>query len=117
MTQGVFDVQAIDNAGIVSDRELLRLIASVEEGSNHPIAKAIVKYARNCKVEFSPVKDVTEMAGYGLKASIAGKEILVGNARLLVKEGIAFPSAIRQIPETIVICAADKRYIGLSSFG
>ena len=112
LTQGIFDVQAINNAGIVSDRELLRLIASVEEGSNHPIAKAIVKYARNCKVEFSPVKDVTEMAGYGLKASIAGKEILVGNARLLVKEGIAFPSAIRQIPETIVICAADKRYIG-----
>ncbi len=112
LTEGIFDVQVIDNAGIVADEELLHLIASVEEGSNHPIAKAIVKYARNCGVTFSPIKDVTEMAGYGLRASVAGKEILVGNVRLLVKEGIAFPSAILEIPETIVVCAVDKQYIG-----
>ena len=45
LTQGVFSVQAISAAEGVSQKELLQLIASIESFSNHPIAKAIVKYA------------------------------------------------------------------------
>lgn len=90
LTKGVFEVRNLSTANNIPEKELLRIIASVESRSNHPIAKAIVAYAREQQVEIDTTIDTTELAGYGLKAVVDGKEILVGNPRLLDLEGILF---------------------------
>lgn len=126
LTKGVFEVRQISPVGDISEKELLRIIASVESRSNHPIAKAILSYARSRHAEIDPTIDTTELAGYGLKAVIDGKEIVVGNTRLLIRKEIQFHSnekevssewnliftRLNEMPETVVVCAIDKRYAG-----
>nr|WP_129730576.1 heavy metal translocating P-type ATPase [Parabacteroides goldsteinii] len=126
LTKGIFEVQSLSAANHISEKELLRVVASVESRSNHPIAKAILTYAREQQTEIDTNIDTTELAGYGLKAMIDGKEVLVGNTRLLDSEGISFHSdenkvssernfifsRLNEIPETVVVCAIDGQYAG-----
>lgn len=112
LTQGVFNVQKIVPANHFTDIDLMKLIASVETQSTHPIAKAIVEYANQQNIEIVRTSSVSEIAGYGLQASIDNKIVLVGNPKLLVKYGIEFPPDITTIPETIVVCAIDGLYAG-----
>lgn len=112
LTQGVFQVQNLSAAEGTSEKELLYLIASVEGFSNHPIAKAILKYAEEQKIELNTSLKITETAGYGLKTVMDGKELYVGNARLLSQHNISFPTEILHIPETTVLCAWNGRYLG-----
>ena len=115
LTQGVFSVQAISAAEGVSQKELLQLIASIESFSNHPIAKAIVKYAEEQSISLNSSLKITEFAGYGIKAVTNGKEVYVGNTRLLSKYGISFPYEISDMTETIVLCAMENKYLGYLS--
>ena len=115
LTQGVFSVQAISAAEGVSQKELLQLIASIESFSNHPIAKAIVKYAEEQSISLNSSLKITEFAGYGIKAVTNGKEVYVGNTRLLSKYGISFPYEISNMTETIVLCAMENKYLGYLS--
>ncbi|WP_455667634.1 heavy metal translocating P-type ATPase [Phocaeicola sp.] len=112
LTKGIFGVQTVLPAENTSDKDLLHLIASVENFSNHPIAKAIVKYAKEQHITLETSLKITEIAGYGLKTVMDGKEIYVGNARLLSKYDISFPTEISHIPETTVLCAKDGKYMG-----
>lgn len=112
LTQGVFQVQTLSAAEGTSEKELLYLIASVEGFSNHPVAKAILKYAKEQKIELNTSLKITETAGYGLKTVMDGKELYVGNARLLSQHNISFPTEILHIPETTVLCAWNGRYLG-----
>ena len=112
LTEGIFGVQTISPAENTSDKDLLHLIASVENFSNHPIAKAIVKYAKEQQITLETSLKITEIAGYGLKTVMDGKEIYVGNTRLLSKYDISFPTEISHIPETTVLCAKDGKYMG-----
>ncbi|WP_455666355.1 heavy metal translocating P-type ATPase [Phocaeicola sp.] len=112
LTEGIFGVQTVSPAENTSGKDLLHLIASVENFSNHPIAKAIVKYAKEQHITLETSLKITEIAGYGLKTVMAGKEIYVGNARLLSKYDISFPTEISHIPETTVLCAKDGKYMG-----
>ena len=112
LTEGIFGVQTVSPAENTSGKDLLHLIASVENFSNHPIAKAIVKYAKEQHITLETSLKITEIAGYGLKTVMDGKEIYVGNARLLSKYDISFPTEISHIPETTVLCAKDGKYMG-----
>lgn len=113
LTRGSFEVQTLSAAPGVSEEELLQLVASAEKFSNHPIAKAITAYAEKRGIRLDTPLQITETAGYGLKAQADGKEIYVGNARLLAKQGIAFPAASSEATaETTVLCAADGKYLG-----
>lgn len=113
LTQGVFGVQNVSTAEGISDKALVYLIASAENFSNHPIAKAIVKYAQEQEIALDTSLKITELAGYGLKTVIDGKEMYVGNARLLAKYNIPFPAAeISGSAETTVLCALADKYLG-----
>lgn len=112
LTKGLFEVQSLSTANNISEKELLHIIASVESRSNHPIAKAIMAYARKRQTEIDATVDTTELAGYGLKSVIDGKEVLVGNIRLLETEGILFHPDETGIPETVVACAIDRQFAG-----
>lgn len=112
LTKGIFGVQSISAAEGISDKALVHLIASAENFSNHPIAKAIVKYAQKQEIALDTSLKITELAGYGLKTTIDGKEVYVGNARLLSKYNVPFPNEIRNCAETTVLCAMEGKYLG-----
>ncbi|WP_280747494.1 heavy metal translocating P-type ATPase [Parabacteroides sp. PF5-9] len=112
LTQGVFKVQKIVPANHLLETDLVNIVASVETQSTHPIAKAIVEYAKQQNIEIIKPEIVNEIAGHGLQASIDKKIVLVGNPKLLTKNSIEFPAEITTIPETIVTCAIDGLYAG-----
>ncbi|WP_220654545.1 heavy metal translocating P-type ATPase [Bacteroides fragilis] len=112
LTKGVFEVESCEVIPGVSKEELIRIIASVEKNSTHPIAKAIVSYAEKKKIGLTAAENIEEVAGYGLMTEVDGEKVLVGNARLLSKYSIEFPAYILSITETTVVCAVGNKYIG-----
>ncbi|MBS7334185.1 MAG: cadmium-translocating P-type ATPase [Weeksellaceae bacterium] len=107
LTKGVFNVQQIETVGI-DQNEFLSMVSALESQSTHPIAKAIV----NHHPPISKAENVEEIAGEGLKGIVNGKEILVGNGKLLQHFGIVYPTTIDQIVESIVLVAIDNKYTG-----
>ena len=112
LTQGTFEVQECKSASGIKEKELIKLVASVESNSTHPVAKAIVNYAKLQNVELLPVTGAKEFAGFGLEAMINGTPVWVGNCRLLSKFNIKYPAELLQITDTMVICAIGTDYAG-----
>jgi Cu+-exporting ATPase len=81
----VTNVIAVDS---FTEQEVLRLAASAERGSEHPLAEAIVKAARQKKLELSPAEEFNVIPGRGVEAAIAGKKLLLGNLRLIEDRGL-----------------------------
>jgi Cu+-exporting ATPase len=71
------------------ESEVLRLVASVEAMSEHPIAEAIVRHAQQRDLSLATVTDFSSITGYGVSAVIEDRNILVGAERLMIREGIA----------------------------
>lgn len=112
LTKGTFNVQLCKTQPGISKEELIRLAASVERNSTHPIAKAIVNHAEEKNITPVSTTEVTEIAGYGLETNIEGTRILVGNIRLLSKYQVSYPKELSAIPDTIVVCAIGTEYAG-----
>lgn len=112
LTKGTFDVQSCQAQPGVTEEKLIQLAASAERNSTHPIAKAIVSYAKQRDIELIATTDVTEIAGHGLQATMDGTRVLVGNTRLLTKFGIEYPDELSSIVDTIVTCAIGTKYAG-----
>jgi heavy metal translocating P-type ATPase len=71
------------------EADVLRLVASVEALSEHPIAAAIVRRAEQGGLSLAAVEDFSSITGYGVSAVIEGRNILVGADRLMIREGIS----------------------------
>lgn len=112
LTKGTFEVQSCNCESGVSEEELIRMIASVESSSTHPIAKAVVNYAGRRDIELSSVTDSKEYVGLGLEAAVNGIQVLAGNGRLLSKFQIEYPPELLSITDTIVVCAIGNKYAG-----
>lgn len=110
LTKGVFKVQQIKAVGI-DEKELLKLTASIESKSTHPIALAVVQHAGDI-IKNSRIDNVEEISGHGLKGTIDGKEVLAGNIKLLKKFNIEYDKTIEDIVETIVVIAVNNKYAG-----
>ncbi len=80
------DVVAADG---VSEAELLRLAASAERGSEHPLAAAIVAGARDRGLALADATQFAAIAGHGIRATVDGRAVLAGNAKLMTDEGLA----------------------------
>jgi Cu+-exporting ATPase len=94
LTEGkpqVGNVESFDPSGLSSD-ELLSLAASLESSSEHPLARAIVRAAKEKKLATAPVKEFTATPGGGVEGRIQGKIVLAGTAKFLRDRGIEFPS-------------------------
>jgi Cd2+/Zn2+-exporting ATPase len=112
LTKGVFKVQNVSANGY-SEEELIGFAAALESKSTHPIAVAIVSYAKEKGISFEhEVQDLEEIAGYGLSAKVSGKVVLVGNANLLRKFNIPVAELIESIEETVVLIALNGVYAG-----
>ena len=110
LTKGVFKVQEI-KAVSIDENELLKLTASIESKSTHPIALAVVQHAGDLTKNVS-IDNVEEISGHGLKGKIDGKEVLAGNLKLLQKFNIDYDKEIETIVETIVVVAVNNKYAG-----
>lgn len=76
--------------------QLLALAASVERATDHPLGQAIVRYAEKNSIPLANIADVQPQKGLGVKANVEGKEILVGNTRLLEQNHIEFSEKIQK---------------------
>jgi len=86
LTEGRPALVALEAAG-VGEAEFLSLAASVESGSTHPLAVAVVEEARKRAIELRPPGEVTALAGRGLQARVDGRELLLGSERLMLESG------------------------------
>ena len=83
----VVDVVATGNP--VSENELLRLVASAEQSSEHPLARAVVDLARQRQLKLADAVGFEAIVGHGLRATVDGHSIVVGNRKLMEDNGIA----------------------------
>jgi Cu+-exporting ATPase len=106
ITMGKPAVVAITPIGDISEADVLRLAAAVEQYSEHPLASAIVKHARDRNLAIPDLQNFTNEAGLGIVAVIDNTTILVGNEPMLRKHGYAAgdpaPLAAPQAAETLV---------------
>ena len=105
----------VPQPGFTND-ELLRLVASAESGSEHPLGEAIVRAARARGSAFAPVEGFRAVAGHGIEAIVDGRTIAVGNAKMLATRGIALAkdtsSEFAQSGKTAVFVAVDGKFAG-----
>jgi Cu+-exporting ATPase len=87
LTTGKPSVTDLIPTDLLSSDELLRLAASVERGSEHPLGEAIVNEAKSRSVGLSEPQDFEAIAGKGVKAKVDGMTVLLGNRRLITESG------------------------------
>ena len=111
MTEGVFKVQeVVFNANFNKD-EILQMVNALESQSTHPVATAIHQYVGKIDSQII-LNDVEEISGHGLKANVNGKELLVGNFKLLDKFSISYDIDPTTIVYTLIAVAYDKKFVG-----
>ncbi|GJF17824.1 copper-translocating P-type ATPase [Mycolicibacterium cyprinidarum] len=88
ITRGEPALTDILTAGTIGEDQLLRLVASAEQSSEHPLAQAIVTGARDRELDLVDTSEFDSVTGKGIRAIVEGHEILIGNQRLLRDAGI-----------------------------
>ena len=102
-----------------SEEKLLQLVASVESGSEHPLAQAIVAEANRRNVQLLPMESFRAIAGKGARAKVDDKSVFIGSQRLLEGEEVDLSQAresaekLQSQGKTIVYAAVQDRLIGL----
>jgi len=109
LTKGVFEVAQVNPAEGIGREELIEYAAYAEYGSNHPVAVSILE-AYGKGINAGDVDSCTEVPGLGVKARIREKDVLVGSARLLDREGIAYSPT--DAAGTVVYVTVDNRFAG-----
>lgn len=111
LTTGRFRVEALEPAGGASGDDLLYYAAYAECFSGHPLAEALrERYGK--ELDHSLVKQYQELSGFGVKAEVAGRAVLLGNRRLLEKEGIPVPAS-EDGPGVRLYAAVEKAFLGM----
>jgi Cd2+/Zn2+-exporting ATPase len=109
VTKGVFKIKEIKAIGW-EEAEFMKYLMAMEEQSTHPIAKAIMEYKADG--EDFQATEVTEIAGKGLKGTVNGKTVLVGNKPLMTSNNIQVPSETDNIVESIVMVSIENKFAG-----
>lgn len=111
LTTGRFEVITVESTGIPAS-DLLSVLLSVERKSTHPVAQAVVRYAEKQDSVPMEITDMRELAGHGAEAIVNGRQVLVGNIRLLAERDIPVPKELSDSVSTVVACAIDGKYAG-----
>lgn len=114
ITKGCPEVTEILTLGGMDEKTLLRIAASAEAMSDHPVAKAVVARAKDTFVDFVPdaVADFEAVAGKGIKCTINGKALICGSRRFLKENGID-AQALPDGTGTEICTACDGALVGL----
>lgn len=111
MTEGIFKVQEVLFDSEFDKNEILQMVNALESQSSHPVATAIHNFVGNIDHSIE-LKDVEEISGHGLKANINGKEMLVGNFKLMDKFSIKYNTDTSAIVYTLIAVAYDNKFVG-----
>lgn len=111
MTEGVFKVQEMVFKPEFNKDEILQMVNALESKSTHPVATAIHEFVGEINTN-NELKDIEEIAGQGLKAVIDGKELLVGNFKLMDKFSIKYDIDPTTIVYSLVAVAYNKQFVG-----
>ena len=119
LTQGKPELLAVFPEAGVTAEALLTLAASLEQGSEHPLASALLQAAREKRLACAPVQAVTAVPGLGLRGLVGAVPVLLGSARFLEQEGVEISAACRealggwqQQGQTVVLVAEQGRCLG-----
>lgn len=119
LTEGHPRLQDVIALGSETEETVLGLAASLERGSEHPLATAIVKGAEERKVQFSQVADFAAVPGKGVQGNIAGHRVALGNPALMSALGIDAAQVamradgLRAAGKTVMFVALDSSLVGL----
>lgn len=119
LTKGRLSVSKIYNYSELSENELLKKVASVENKSEHPIAKAIIEEAQSRNIELEEVTDFRAVAGFGVIAqNLKGEKIYIGNSKLMKEnnikiENIEDEKKLTSDGNSVLFIAESNKVIGL----
>lgn len=119
LTEGRPVVTDIITTDGLNEEELIRWAASVEEGSNHPLALAVIERAREMGISFSGAGGIITRAGYGVMGFVNGSKILVGNESFVQKEGIptedwrSVVESLSSAGKTVMFVATNEKIAGI----
>ena len=97
----------------MTDESVLGLVAAAETDSEHPLAEAIVRFARDRGVDIPPHSDFESVTGGGVRCVVDGRRVLVGSARFLSEEGVEVPDGADGLASsgmTCILAAVDGTY-------
>lgn len=104
-----------------AENDLLKLAASVEKGSEHPLGKAIVNEAKTRQIELFELNDFKALGGFGVQARVAGNPVMVGKPKWFQETGIDIQTADNEIEalqsqgKTVMVVVRDEALCGLIS--
>ncbi|MEO8847266.1 MAG: heavy metal translocating P-type ATPase [Casimicrobiaceae bacterium] len=119
LTEGHPKVQRVIAAEGFGEDDVLKIAASLEKMSEHPLAAAILEYAGERKIELEAVSGFDSVTGKGVRGEIAGRHVVLGNAPLMHDAGIDFAmlgaqaQALREQGQTVMLIGVDGRGAGL----
>ncbi len=119
LTEGKPRVTAIRTAGNIDEKELLRLAASLEQGSEHPLAAAVVAAAKERSIVLAKATDFDSPTGKGVLGNVDGQRIVLGNTKFLAELNIdtraleTQADELRQNGATVIFVAIDGTIAGI----
>ena len=112
----VTDIIAVPSS---SQEEVLRLAASAEHSSEHPLGEAIIRAASEGKLELSPTSDFNAVPGHGVEASVEGRQLILGNLRLIKDRGLSLNGLEEEAHrlwekgKTVMFLGVDSQVVGI----
>jgi P-type Cu+ transporter len=119
LTRGQAELTDVAAAEGFADDELLRLVAAAERGSEHPVGEAVVRGAQARGISLPPATGFRALAGHGVEATVDGRQVVIGNAKLLAGRGVAVAgmerraSDLAEAGKTPTFAAVDGRFAGM----
>lgn len=119
LTKGEPSVTDIVPVGKLSEAQVLRYAGSVEQGSEHPLAQAVVRAAEKSGVGLADPSDFEALPGFGVKAKVEGREVLLGNSELMSKFSVPFGGYLEKLEglrnegKTVTFLAVDRQPVAL----
>lgn len=119
LTHGKPDVTDVVSLGKVKESKILRIAASIEKGSEHSLAEAIVKKAEEEELELEKVTKFKAIAGHGVEGTVGKDKVYFGNRRLMEREKVDYQTANELLSKyenegkTVMLLAVNGKLIGL----
>jgi len=119
LTEGKPRLTTVNSLGIQSESDFLRLTASLEQASEHPLASSIVRAAKEKQLSLSAVSGFQSLTGRGIAGTVDGHEVLVGNAKLFeerfisIEPSLSAADDLRSKGQTVMFASIDGRAAGL----
>jgi P-type Cu+ transporter len=119
LTEGKPKVEAVVAVAGRQEDELVRLVASLEQGSEHPLGAAVIAAARARSVKLSPGEKFESITGRGIRGRVDEKELAVGNENWFKELGMGDPALfsraedLRRNGQTVIFASVNRRAVGL----